>query len=101
MKVILLGAMLALSNQGSAYYQWFPYNAQVHIGSKLVSATAYNHYLRPIYCRGKVWGVSQFRESGFDWFRGPILPGESRWAYVSAWGNRYFINGWADIYSRF
>lgn len=99
MKKFILALLLTISTTAQA--KWWHLGGNVQVNNQQVSFSAYNSTGRAVLCKGYVYGRSNFGEVGNFKIQGWVQPGGHVYGYVNAWGNRYLVDGWAEVYCRF
>ena len=100
MKKLLLAITLLVAS-ATAYANWWSLSGDVQISQQQVTFSALNNTGRAVYCRGYVYGESNYGEVGNFFVDGWVANGAYVTGHVTAWGNRFLVNGWAEINCRF
>ena len=86
----------------SAFAQWFPGRVNVSVLPGQVAFQVVNPNFRPIICSGQVFGQTVAGPVYSTYFvEQYLVPGDVRYAYVSATPFAPFITGWANINCRY
>jgi hypothetical protein len=101
MKKLILAVSLLVMSAAAHAAGWWSLDGDVSITNTQVTFSARNNTGRAVYCRGYVYGRTQFGEVANFFVDGWVQNGQWVRGYVNTTGNRYLVAGWADISCRF
>lgn len=97
----LIVALFLVAFSSTSFAQTFGANAYVQVNSLNITAEVANPYQQPIYCSGRVIGMTYSGHTLYAYVNTVVPAFGYRYAYVYTNAHNPFVNGWSEVVCRF
>lgn len=98
MKFKNLALALVLSAVTSSAFAFFPAHVQWFVNPTVAVARVVNVWGYPVFCQGRVFGITANGVPAHAWFRDFVPAGQFREAYLYTNGYNPFINAHSEVF---